>query len=362
MGKWPQRLRRVLSPLDPEAIDQQSSPTYSEASRGIGRKRKRSQDAEDLILENQGYRQLRSPSTGNSHDRSSKEKKKRAVPRNSCWLKTYDRYQEKVKLSQQTLPQPDTETYNPVAYWAQTHFWPRDLQLRGFGISDTPSNKRRSESTHRSQTLERMAAHGVFMKNSNLIQTECKSVCRDYLKGGRTDIRSSVFTAEQFSRVLGCVRNLNGFRLTRDVTPWIVPSVEVLFYLGELKLDYVGEDLSAKWVRCATMRAGQPKPAYTAGLLSTAFSEEEKKKLEHYANPSQPFRFTQDICFPFLICEAKTGEKGLNEAERQNTYCASIAVRAIIALYQKAFGRTAPDRVQKLYGKILVFTVSHDND
>ncbi|MCJ1348391.1 hypothetical protein MMC31_006623, partial [Peltigera leucophlebia] len=56
-----------------------------------------------------------------------------------------------------------------------------------------------------------------------------------------------------------------------------------------------------------------------------------------------------------------TGEEGLNKADRQNIHSASIAVRAIIMLYREAFGHGS-DCVQQLYGEVLVFSVSHDND
>ena len=110
------------------------------------------------------------------------------------------------------------------------------------------------------------------------------------------------------------------------------------------------------------MGSTKPKPDYTAGLLSTAFTGEEITRLENYTQPTKPFQLTPDVCFPFLICETKTGERGMNEADRQNIHSASIAVRAIIELYREAFGQKAPDRVHELYGQVLVFTVSHNND
>ena len=229
-------------------------------------------------------------------------------------------------------------------------------------MDETSSKKRKTKSTHRSSSLKRMAGHGVFMENSKLIQKDSKSLCKEYLKGDRTTVKSSVFTAEEFSKVLERVRNSNEARITRDVTPWIVPSAEVLCFCDELKLDYIGDELNAEWIRCATMGGKKPKPDYIAGLLQAAFTEEEINKLENYARPDRPFRFTPELSFPFLMCEAKTGEVGLNEADRQNIHSASIAVRAIVVLYQEAFGHIAPHRVRELYGKVLAFTVSHDND
>ena len=227
---------------------------------------------------------------------------------------------------------------------------------------ETPSKKRKTESTHRSEVLERMETHGILMKTSNQILEASKVLCKQYLKGDRKTIKSSVFTAEEFRLVLERIQDLGETRIQRDVTPWIVPSAEVLIVRRELSLDYIGEELNAEWIRCAPMGSTIPKPDYMAGLLSSAFTKEEVNKLENYAQPTRPFRFTPRICFPFLMCEAKTGEEGLNKADRQNIHSASIAVRAIIVLYKEAFGQTAPHRVDEIYGQVLVFTVSHDHD
>ena len=229
-------------------------------------------------------------------------------------------------------------------------------------MSESPSSKRRSESTHRSQVLKRLAEHGIFMESSSLIQKDSKNLCQEYLKGNRRTVKTSVFTSKEFAKVLERVRDLNEDRIVRDVTPWIVPSAEVLRFRNELKLDYIGDGLNVEWTRCATMGSTKPKPDFIAGLLSSAYTQEEIDKLENYARPDRPFWFTPELSYPFVMCEGKPGAVGLNEADRQNVHSTSIAVRAIFALYDEAFGRTAPHRVHELYGKVLVFSVSHDND
>lgn len=199
------------------------------------------------------------------------------------------------------------------------------------------------------------------MVSSNEIRKNSVGLCEEFLTGNHQTAESSIFTADQFSKVLKRVQNLNEARIQRDVTPWVVPSAETLFFRGKLKIDYIGEELNAEWIRCATMGSTRPKPDFTGGLLPTAFTKEEISKLENYAQPTKPFRFTPDLSFPFLVCEVKTGEEGLNKADRQNIHSASIAVRAIIMLYREAFGHGS-DRVLQLYGEVLVFSVSHDND
>lgn len=329
----------------------------------LSQNRKRLQKAEIPLPQTRANPSRKQPSvsTGNLHRQLSKRKRRRAILKRSCLEETNNRYLERCQVLRQTPQHADTDTYDPVAYWTCTFHWPKDLGQRGLRMSEKLSTKRRSESSHRSQTLERMATHGVFMQTSNLIRKGSEAFCEKYLEGNRKTVESSIFTAEQFSEVLKRVQNLNEARIQRDVAPWVVPSAETLFLRGKLKIGYIGEELNAEWIRCATMGSTRPKPDFTVGLLPTAFTEEEIGKLENYAQPTKPFRFTPYLSFPFLVCEAKTGEEGLNKADRQNIHSASIAVRAIIMLYREAFGHGS-DCVLQLHGEVLVFSVSHDND
>ena len=270
-------------------------------------------------------------------------------------------YPEYHKTFQSNPQQPNT--YNPVAYWARTSFWPKALWLHDFGMADeNPSKRRKSETTHRSSILRQLAEHGISMENSKLVHKDSKELCNKLLKGKRTSAKTSIFTREQFAEVLERVRDLNEPRIVRDVTPWIVPSAEILWFLNELELDYIGDGLSVEWTRCATMGSKKPKPDYIAALSKQAYSQEEIDKLENYITSERLFWFTPELSFPFLVCEAKPAAVGLNEADRQNIHSASIAVRAIFTLHQEAFSQTAPHRVHELYGKILVFSVSHNHD
>ncbi|KAK1034964.1 hypothetical protein LTR74_018894, partial [Friedmanniomyces endolithicus] len=108
------------------------------------------------------------------------------------------------------------------------------------------------------------------------------------------------------------------------------------------------------------MGVSSPKPDFTVGLRRTAFQDDELRKLENYATPQGPFYFTPDLCFPFLMCEAKTGRLGIDQADTQNIHSASIAVRAIFKLYHVAYGADH-DRTKALTGQILTFSVSHNN-
>ena len=182
-------------------------------------------------------------------------------------------------------------------------------------VSQDTSRKRKSSSSHRSDRLERMAVNGVFMKSSTLAQKSSKQLCTSLLRGERTPVCWPSFPPEKISDILERLDGLNEGRIQRDVTPWVVPSAENLYYCGEPIDDWIGDEVQAAWTRCATMGSTRPKPDYAAGLQRKAFTHDEIQKLRNYASPLRPFFFTPDLCFPFLICEAKSGEEGLNKAK-----------------------------------------------
>jgi len=85
--------------------------------------------------------------------------------------------------------------------------------------------------------------------------------------------------------------------------------------------------------------------------MSSAFDDDEIEKLKSYTTPGKTL-FTGKLYFPFVIYEVKCGENGLNIADRQNAYSASIAVNTIIELYR------AVSRVIEAIKRFLVFNLT----
>ncbi|KAK1042355.1 hypothetical protein LTR74_018538 [Friedmanniomyces endolithicus] len=159
------------------------------------------------------------------------------------------------------------------------------------------------------------------MRTSGLLQSASKKLCNDLLAGEHSLDQHPCYPIERTDDVLERIHGLNEARLQRDVTPWVVPSAENLFFSGQKQLDYIGEEIQAEW---------------------------------------GPFYFTPDLCFPFLMCEAKTGRIGIDQADTQNMHSASIAVRAMFKLYHAAYG-VDHEKTKMLSGQILTFSVSHNN-
>jgi hypothetical protein len=62
--------------------------------------------------------------------------------------------------------------------------------------------------------------------------------------------------------------------------------------------------------------------------------------------------------FPFLLCEAKSGDQPIDQADRRNAQSGSMAVNAIIQLYRVLGNEQTP----QLSGRVLAFSVSHNNE
>ena len=193
------------------------------------------------------------------------------------------------------------------------------------------------------------------------MRKQSKQMCDQLLEGNRAPVSFPGWPAIRRRDVMERVQSLPEGRIQRDVLPIVVPSAENLHFCGESGLELLGDEIQTEWTRCAPMGSTRPKPDYVAGLRRKAFSKEIFEQLRNYATPFRPFLFTPDICYPFLIAEAKTGDEGLAKADRQNIHSAGIAIRSIIELHWAAYGKE-DTRVQQLYGQALVFTISHNHD
>lgn len=309
--------------------------------------------------EEEHHHQFASPSSTASQKKSQTQKRKR--------LLLCDPYldeqtpSKRPRASSESHEQVAEHSNDPVAHWVLTEHWPKAFGEVDLRMNQGNSSKRESSSVHYADRLERLAENGIYMRASALMERSSKDLCHKFLAGDRTPSRFPCYPPEQIFNVIDRIYSLNEARVQRDVTPWVVPSAENLYFSGETIPDYIGEEIQAEWTGCATMGSTRPKPTYTAGLLRSAFTEEEIKKLQNYASFERLFSFTPNLCFPFLMCEAKAGVKGTDEADLQNLHSASIAVRAIIELYKAAFGTKDPARVNGLYGQVLAFSVSHNS-
>ena len=206
-----------------------------------------------------------------------------------------------------------------------------------------------------------LADHGVHMQESkgrSLVGQASKALCAQLLLGRYPEPQHTLFPLSEFLSVWQRAQNRNEGRIYRDITPLLVPSAELLSVCGQQDLEHVTEEVSAEWTKSKTLGGPRPKPDLAVGIEQSAFTEEEIAKLKNHTAFERSTLFTDHLYFPFLLCEAKCGDQGINRADRQNMHSSSMAVNAIVQLFRALDGNQA----SQLSGQVLVFSISHDNE
>lgn len=208
------------------------------------------------------------------------------------------------------------------------------------------------------QHAENMEKAGLVMdeyQTQSAITSACQRLCDDLKERDYSPPRGPSFGRDRLLKMLKLVRFRNEARVFRDITPLVIPSPELLSIDGYPGMDQMSEAINAEWTQCNTISGPRPKPDFAIGISSTAFTEDEKEKLLFSHTSACPNLFPENMYYPFLICEVKGSDRAIQEAERQSMHSASIAVRAVVQLYQNISAANEVDR------KILAFSVSHNN-
>ena len=208
---------------------------------------------------------------------------------------------------------------------------------------------------------QQLTTAGIYSEENmaNIAQDE-KNLCTSFLNANQPVPKISLFQDSLFELTASRYLRRSEAMVLRDITPLIAPSAELLYMFGATHLAHLREEINQSWIKCICLASGpRPKPDFTVGLRSSAFTEIELNKLIPYVGGFKETCFvkvTRDIYFPFITCEAKGGDLGLVVADRQNAHSASVAVNAVVQLYK------AVSREREISGKILAFSISHNGE
>ncbi|KAL9118737.1 MAG: hypothetical protein Q9187_004713, partial [Circinaria calcarea] len=377
-------------------------------------KRKRSQGTEDPIpqiedqpinperktftRENEEHHQLPSPSTSNSHEQPTRKKRRRAVsiiPRseeiNNCYPKRRDSpIFETPEQEPEAQESEEKKKDNPIGYWAANHTWP-DNFAESCAMSSDNINKRPRTSDHsqsskdeKSRSYSQSRKDGdvpeqytktyekwiftqgldmSYIKGREYISPDSKLACQELRKIEYSVISPTIYPEDKIIHVVDLCQNTNEATVNRDITTLILPPIKALHLTDEAnRFKHFTDQVKSQWHESWVLAGPRPEPDLAVGFLHSAFTVSENEKLTNYTSFENLTRSTNEMCFPFLMCEVKCGDKGLDYADRQNMHSCSVAVKALLKLEQKADQYREDKLFESLLGKILVYSISHDQN
>ena len=393
-------------------LDLSASKKASSLDQRFSKKRKRSQETKDLALrtddepidlkqntlteESQKHRLLPSPSASNSRKQLPGEKRKKADFPRSCSDEADHHYPERRNSSIFERPEQELEVIeseeerkdNDLGYWAENHFWPDNFAESRVMSSDNPSKRPRTldrsqsgkdgNSQSYSQSLRDkyvpepytkayesyILFYGLNMddtKGSELVSQDSLNTCKALKEMTQDKIFPTIYSSTETVKVVKHCLNRNEPMVNRNITPLILPPIISLFLKDEQKwFEHLNDEVNTQWYESWVLMGPRPKPDLAIGFLSSAFTAEENQKLTNYKSFDNLTRPTDELSFPFLMCEVKCGNEGPDYADRQNMHSCSSAVKALLKLEQKADQYREDKQFDSLLGKILVYSISHD--
>ena len=149
--------------------------------------------------------------------------------------------------------------------------------------------------------------------------------------------------------------------VNRDITPLIVPPIKLLYFKDEVnQFQLVTDEINTQWYENWVLTEPRTKFDLIVDFFFSAFTIAENEKLTNYTFFENLTRSTDDLCFPFLMCEVKCDNEKLDYADRQNMHNCSVVVKALLKLEQKADQYRKDKQFESLLDKIFVYSISHD--
>ncbi|KAI9891862.1 MAG: hypothetical protein M1814_002247 [Vezdaea aestivalis] len=275
-----------------------------------------------------------------------------------------------------------------IEHWILWDTWPLDMA----SINNSANKRQRTSNDSQNSKSERSRSYSqsrkdgsvpeqytaqyenyIFTKGLDMdllrgeddLSKTSKKGFTSLLKNKRNEIWPTVFPKNTIREVINDCQRRNEALVNRDITPLIVPSIKALFFNGHTHLKDVIDEVNTNWKKQCFLAGPQLRPDLSVGLSSSAFTDDEIAKLKSYNSVDNWTMFTEDMYFPFFMCEVKCGKEGLDTADRQNMHSCSVAVRAILRIEQEADkyrlsnGKTA-NGLGSLSGSAVVYSVSHD--
>ncbi|KAE8383457.1 hypothetical protein BDV26DRAFT_287645 [Aspergillus bertholletiae] len=179
-------------------------------------------------------------------------------------------------------------------------------------------------------------------------------LCKQLLQREVQVPEGTLFQSEYLQRFHDTLRGRSKMRLLVDLHPMLMPAAENQYIRGRQALKNVIDGYNDSWIKTEPIYGPKPQPDHTRGLRWSAFNESQRQKLGVQPQEKSLYIARDEIYFPYLTGEVKSGRQALDIADRQNMHSACVAIRGLVHLSRLA------GCVEVLHRRILAFSISHD--
>lgn len=198
-----------------------------------------------------------------------------------------------------------------------------------------------------------------MIESESGVEISNKDGCQALLALDQTTPQKTLFNDRHFKIACETFRDRNENKVILNIYRLLVPSTEALHAPVPRHLQHLIERFNEEWTNSIPYYGPRPQPEFAVGFRRSAFNDDQLKKLAIFVGEgigfcSSYFMATSQMFFPFLTCEVTRG--ALDIADRKNAHSMTMAVRGVVALFQKV------KRANELDRQILAFSVSHDHN
>jgi hypothetical protein len=181
---------------------------------------------------------------------------------------------------------------------------------------------------------------------------------RQMLERERPMPQDTLFSDDYFEDTMEMIQGRNEAFIIQTILHLMFPHVQEKAVRGEKGYEYFVQSFNEGWNSCKKLTQTRPQPDSAIGLGEVAFSQEQLEKLQPHLGDSDAksdFKATFYMYFPFLTLEVKSGNIGLDVADKQNAHSAGVAGLGLGGLF-KITGKEP-----EVHGKISTISMSFDH-
>lgn len=264
----------------------------------------------------------------------------------------------------------DLHRIDPVPSWARngnrpesySEYIPQDCSNCGYPSTAADSEDEGEMDKSKRELEKSLRKFGSFMNEcQGGIADDSQTMCAQLLSIPQPVPKEGFFQPEGLEQFEELLKMKSEAIVQRDMTPLIIPSLCYLIMGGAEHFSRMAEAMSDLWLPHVAIDERRPKPDYSLGFHSSAFTAEQRKTLTGHPALQNPLIHgsyavpSSTTILPFFTCEVKCCGEDMTVADRQNTLSATIGLQGLVVLFR------AVNRENELHRRILYFSISHND-